>query len=377
MAGIARFIRRPHDRIIFGFANTTVNTASQVASLWRRPKKPFLARAREVFTRQQQQASSSSLFYFEVFVKTTGGGLQPTGSVGVGLASPDDDDDSTTFFTHYHSSGRRHPTFPRLNPRAGKPCGPSFGVGDTIGCGWLPSGEVFFTVNGRHLGVAFGDVWGALCPAVDVDSPGACLELTTGRDGQRRLKYQPPTSSGGASRTGSGRWLQRMLPAKLADAAAERVDKMAAQAHEMQEHQRGGGIRAEDVDAAAANLAANATPPPRGAVGAVASDRSLSSASSGGGAGGSAPQLAIMARTIGARWQHALQPAAHTRRCDAALSVVVVSARWARCAASRAVATCLIMTLPCRSRAAASAIVGRQRGLARAQLWPRVAPGVE
>ena len=200
-----------------------------------------LARARQTYVRQGHNPSEESpLFYFELFVKTTGGGLQPTGNIAVGLAElpPDaaDADGSDALqgeevevgFLSYHSNGKKYATSPRATLRAGKPCGPSFGVGDTVGCGWLPSGEVFFTFNGRHLGVAFSDVWGALCPAVDFDSPGACLELTTGSTGQRPLKYQRGgVASSLLARSPGAQWLSRVLPAKLADAAAERVDKMA------------------------------------------------------------------------------------------------------------------------------------------------------
>ena len=43
--------------------------------------------------------------------------------------------------------------------------------------------------NGRHLGVAFTEVWGELCPAVEFDSPGACVELSSGAEGDRTLRY--------------------------------------------------------------------------------------------------------------------------------------------------------------------------------------------
>ena len=215
---------------------------------------PFLARARQTVTRQAGSSSDAALSYCEFFVKTTGGGLQPTGSVAVGLAglpAPANDglepsDASTaqeTEFIQYHCSGRKYQTFPRPSTsRAGRPCGPSYGVGDTVGCGWMPTGEIFFTLNGRHLGSAFTEVWGTLCPAVDFDSPGACIELTLGREGQRPFRYAParprdgssgtPLAKSPAVRSSSG-WLQRMLPPKLADAAADRVDRMAAQAGDL------------------------------------------------------------------------------------------------------------------------------------------------
>ena len=157
-----------------------------------RKQPPLLAVAAAPLA-HRQAAASTTLLYFEVFVKTTGGGLSPTGSVGVGLAAPlleGSDADAPRFFLHYHSgSGSRHDAFPRP-PSGGSRCGPSFGVGDTVGCGWTASGAVFFTFNGRHLGVASNGVWGSLFPAVEVDTPGACVELSFGREGERKLRYQ-------------------------------------------------------------------------------------------------------------------------------------------------------------------------------------------
>ena len=190
---------------------------------------PVLARAQQ----QLQRTSTSSPaypLYFEVYIKTSGGGLQPSGAIGVGLAAlpaadcavADDrcsesleaspatissrsaDDETTggptTHFLHYHSAGRRFAVFPRASPRAGRAYGQTYGTGDTIGCGWLANGDVFFTFNGRHLGVAHTDVWGTLCPAVDFDSPGACLELTLGGAGERQLRYVGDGAARGAER---------------------------------------------------------------------------------------------------------------------------------------------------------------------------------
>ena len=182
---------------------------------------PVLAHAMRTLRREPDDQSSPWLYYFEAFVKTSGGGLQPTGSVGVGLAElpsaegaeqlrmPPADGTaaaSSSAFVHFHNSGRRFVSFPRPALRtAGKVYGPQFATGDTVGCGWLANGDVFFTVNGRHLGVAQAEVWGRLCPAVDFDSPGACLELSFGGEGERRLRYV-----GDGAPRGSERWLNRM-----------------------------------------------------------------------------------------------------------------------------------------------------------------------
>ena len=146
-------------------------------------------------------SDEATSFYFEVFIKTTGGGLQPSGAVGVGVAffegrgSSTRDSNSTTEtdaappqrYLHYHSSrGARGESFPR-QPRpvsssfasfgadggggsfaGGVPYGPSFSVGDTVGCGWEAEAGLYFTRNGRYLGVAW--------------SPTALFRLLTQRE---------------------------------------------------------------------------------------------------------------------------------------------------------------------------------------------------
>ena len=119
----------------------------------RRPAAaPVLVLGERPFTRLR--AGDAAFFYFEIYIKASGGGLHPSGSVGVGLADAAATADAGAGaaaaseagrFIHYHSGGRRYASFPRPARTAGRPCGPSFGVGDTIGCGWRPSGEVFFT----------------------------------------------------------------------------------------------------------------------------------------------------------------------------------------------------------------------------------------
>jgi hypothetical protein len=192
---------------------------------------PVLVRALRTLRRERTDTDVvPPLYYFELFVKMSGGGLQATGSLGVGLAKPAAKDgagvtvsaeadsadtsgggsstSSTISFLHYHNSGRILDTFPRPVPvRAvsGRPYGPPFASGDTVGCGWLASGEVFFTLNGRHLGVAYSDVWGRLCPAVDFDFPGAQLILSFGGEGELQLRY-----TGDGKPHDSERWLNRV-----------------------------------------------------------------------------------------------------------------------------------------------------------------------
>ena len=189
---------------------------------------PVLVRALRTLQRERTNPDAvPPLYYFELFVKMSGGGLQATGSLGVGLAKPTAEDgagvtvsaeadsaatigggSSTSSFLHYHNSGRILDTFPRPVPvRAvsGRPYGPPFASGDTVGCGWLANGEVFFTLNGRHLGVAYSDVWGRLCPAVDFDFPGAQLMLSFGGEGELQLRY-----TGDGKPHDSERWLNRV-----------------------------------------------------------------------------------------------------------------------------------------------------------------------
>ena len=113
-----------------------------------------LIRATQVFHRPASGDSTAELplFYFEMYVKTSGGGLQPSGSVGVGLADVsaelcqlDGTPSLQMRFLHLHSSGRRFENFPRsaaLRSSARVLCQP-FASGDTVGCGWLANGNVF------------------------------------------------------------------------------------------------------------------------------------------------------------------------------------------------------------------------------------------
>ena len=97
-------------------------------------------------------------------------------------------------FYHYHSvKGAKFSALPRPAKQQGAACGPAFTTGDTVGCGWRPTGDIFFTLNGKLVGgVAFGDVHGSLVPAVEFDTPGTCLEISTGGEGERALKWTPP-----------------------------------------------------------------------------------------------------------------------------------------------------------------------------------------
>jgi hypothetical protein len=65
----------------------------------------------------------------------------------------------------------------------GQEYGKSFGIGDTVGCGWLPAeGKVYFTLNGEYLGIAYAEVETAhfYFPTVAADG-NAIVEVNLGR----------------------------------------------------------------------------------------------------------------------------------------------------------------------------------------------------
>jgi hypothetical protein len=98
------------------------------------------------------------LFYFELFVKSSGNPQEP-GTITIGVAEAEQSEGvladgaslereaepARTRYIHYHSSGRRMSSFPRSSARMGRSYGVSFGSGDTVGCGWLANGDIFFT----------------------------------------------------------------------------------------------------------------------------------------------------------------------------------------------------------------------------------------
>lgn len=65
----------------------------------------------------------------------------------------------------------------------GQSYGPTYSAGDTVGVGYAPfKREIFFTLNGRHLGVAFRDVEPLdFRVAVGCHSKGDCVQLNTGQ----------------------------------------------------------------------------------------------------------------------------------------------------------------------------------------------------
>jgi len=64
----------------------------------------------------------------------------------------------------------------------GEPYGPKFTTGDTVGCGLhFGTREIFFTKNGKHLGVGFTNPSHSYYPSVGVHSEGESLCLNFGQ----------------------------------------------------------------------------------------------------------------------------------------------------------------------------------------------------
>uniref|UniRef100_U9TJ85 SPRY-domain-containing protein n=1 Tax=Rhizophagus irregularis (strain DAOM 181602 / DAOM 197198 / MUCL 43194) TaxID=747089 RepID=U9TJ85_RHIID len=69
----------------------------------------------------------------------------------------------------------------------GKPYGPTFTTGDTIGCCLnFRDGTAFYTKNGKHLGIAFRDLKGDLYPSIGLRTQGESVEVNFGN---RNFKY--------------------------------------------------------------------------------------------------------------------------------------------------------------------------------------------
>ena len=74
--------------------------------------------------------------------------------------------DATSYAFHSDDGGIFHGTGIKV-----RYYGPPYGVGDVVGCGLdYKTREIFFTLNGKYLGVAFTDVKGTLFPTVGIDS---------------------------------------------------------------------------------------------------------------------------------------------------------------------------------------------------------------
>ncbi|KAF0496902.1 SPRY-domain-containing protein [Gigaspora margarita] len=74
----------------------------------------------------------------------------------------------------------------------GKPYGPLFSTGDTIGCCLnFKNNTVFYTKNGISLGIAFRNLKGTLYPCVGLRSQGGSIEVNFG---SRKFKFAATTN---------------------------------------------------------------------------------------------------------------------------------------------------------------------------------------
>ncbi|PKC72276.1 SPRY-domain-containing protein [Rhizophagus irregularis] len=123
------------------------------------------------------------LFYFEVDVISKG----KDGFIGIGFCSkivplnrlPGWENDS---WGYHGDDGHSF-----CCSGTGKPYGPTFTTGDTIGCCLnFRNGTAFYTKNGKHLGIAFRDLKGDLYPSIGLRTQGESVEVNFGN---RNFKY--------------------------------------------------------------------------------------------------------------------------------------------------------------------------------------------
>lgn len=122
--------------------------------------------------------SQAGIFYFEVDIVSKG----RDGYIGIGFCwqsnllnrLPGWDDHS---WGYHGDDGHSF-----CGSGNGKPYGPKFGTGDTIGCGInFQDMSAFYTKNGVHLGTAFQGIQGALLyPCVGFRTPGEQVEVNFG-----------------------------------------------------------------------------------------------------------------------------------------------------------------------------------------------------
>lgn len=77
----------------------------------------------------------------------------------------------------------------------GRQTGVSFGVGDTIGCGWRGDGEIFWTKNGKLLSITVPSSADVLCPLVGIDG----RSVVTINFGSRPTEHSIRPSPGSAA----------------------------------------------------------------------------------------------------------------------------------------------------------------------------------
>ncbi|CAI2190375.1 1260_t:CDS:2, partial [Funneliformis geosporum] len=123
------------------------------------------------------------LFYFEVDIIDIG----QNGKIGIGFCTKSaglNKMPGREYFSWGYHGGDGRIFF---NSRIGKPYGPKFMTGDTIGCCLnFRNNMVFYTRNGVNLGIAFRNLEKALYPCVGILSPGGTVGANFG---YRKFKY--------------------------------------------------------------------------------------------------------------------------------------------------------------------------------------------
>ncbi|KAK3822831.1 MAG: concanavalin A-like lectin/glucanase domain-containing protein [Benniella sp.] len=120
------------------------------------------------------------IYYFEVYIKSKG----EQGYIGVGVCNPLVPLDRLPGWEPqswgYHGDDGN--SFGGCG--SGRPFGPVFTTGDTIGCGVnFRDMSLFYTKNGVYLGIAFRDLKGLLFPTVGMRTAGEIIEANFGQRG--------------------------------------------------------------------------------------------------------------------------------------------------------------------------------------------------
>ncbi|KAG0210737.1 hypothetical protein BGX28_009012 [Mortierella sp. GBA30] len=118
------------------------------------------------------------VYYYEVFIKSKG----QQGYIGVGVCNSSVPLDRLPGWEPqswgYHGDDGN--IFGGCGN--GRPFGPMFTTGDTIGCGVnFRDMSLFYTKNGKYLGVAFRDLKGSLYPTVGMRTAGEIVEANFGQ----------------------------------------------------------------------------------------------------------------------------------------------------------------------------------------------------